>query len=305
MSGAPLPLWRVDLPEDSSICAVVVTYRPDLETLSNLRRTRLEVDELVVVDNGTEGEPLNLLGQASREAGFTLIENGENLGIATALNCGVIWAKQSGYRWVLLLDQDSHLTPGFAATMLRGFRSSRWGERLAILVPRYIDRRFGTVLPQPQIVDGSIEQASTSGSLMPMSVFDRFGLFQDELFIDGVDSEYSLRVRAEGFKIEECVPAVLLHAPGSPTRHRLWWGKSYQASNQAPVRLYYQERNKLLMLRCYGRRFPGFFLRQFIVSWKNLFKVVLVETGKPQKLQHLLRGVLDGARGRTGKFPGQ
>ena len=157
------------------------------------------------------------------------------------------------------------------------------------------------MIPQPPVVDGSIEQASTSGSLMPMRIFDRFGMFMEELFIDGVDYEYSLRVRAEGYGIEECRGARLLHSPGTPTKHRLpLWGE-WLATNYSPVRRYYQERNKVLTMKRWGRRFPGFYWRQFVISAKDVVKVVLVEDGKGTKLAAYVRGWRDGALGRTGK----
>ncbi len=79
--------------EKKSVCAVVVTYHPDDVVLENLVAIRPQVQGLLVVDNGSSEERRNRLRRGARDVGFTLIENGENLGIATALNIGAKWAK--------------------------------------------------------------------------------------------------------------------------------------------------------------------------------------------------------------------
>jgi rhamnosyltransferase len=231
-----------------------------------------------------------------------VIENGDNLGIARALNQGVHRLRDLGFTSVFLFDQDSTITPGYAEVMTSCFGDSLSTRSLAILVPHYVDRRFGSVLEPPAGGDGHLEAATTSGSLMPVEIFETAGFFAEDLFIDGVDYEYSLRVRRLGFTIDECKTAVLLHSPGTPTHHRGLGGKQFQAANYSPVRRYYQERNKIWVAKRYWRAFPGFCARQFLTSAKDLMKIVLVEQDKLRKCRFFFRGTLDGLRNRTGKM---
>jgi rhamnosyltransferase len=234
--------------------------------------------------------------------GFELLENDENLGIATALNQGVRRVRELGCTFVFLFDQDSTITPDYANTMIACFAGSPVAASLAILVPRYIDRRFGSVLQPPSDGSGHLEAATTSGSLMPLEVFETAGFFADELFIDGVDYEYSLRVRRLGFTIDECKGAVLLHSPGTPSHHKGLGGKQFQAANYSPIRRYYQERNKIWVAKRYWRTYPAFCGKQFLTSAKDLLKILLVEQDKARKVQFFIRGIRDGVRGRTGKL---
>ena len=282
-----------------SVCAIFVSFHPDRDVCNTLTAVRPQVQHLVVVDNGSSSEELSSL--RATNLGFDLIENGENLGIATALNIGVRRAHALGTEFVLLLDQDSCLTENFVATMLQGFAASPSQDRLGILVPRYVDRRFGHILA-PYVAAGSLlEAATTSGSLIPLSLFDRAGYIAEELFIDGVDYEFSLRIRSLGYTIEECPGAILLHSPGTPTYHRLLGSKPFQVGNYSPIRRYYQERNKIWITRRYWRRFYPFLLSQFAISLKDLIKIVAAEDGKRKKLTFFFRGILDGLRGRMGK----
>ena len=286
-----------------AVCGVVVTYHPDSEVLENLQHLRPEVEHLIVVDNGSSEAELAPLRMAAGSMKFELVEVAKNLGIATALNIGISRAEALGTEWVLLFDQDSQVTDGFTVTLLNAFKSTPDEDRLAILIPRYVDKRLGTPMKAILEADGTIETAMTSGTLMRLKTFQEHGLFLDSLFIDGVDHEYSLRARAAGLSIKECPEAVLLHSPGTPSVHRSRLRKKpFLSSNYSPIRRYYQERNKIWLVRRYWRTFPAFSKRQFTVSLKDLIKIVLFEEQKFTKCRFFVRGLWHGLLGRTGKL---
>lgn len=290
---------------ENRVSGVVVTYHPDADVLENLAALGAQIDHVVVVDNGSTPGELEPLREAARASGFELIENGNNLGIATALNIGVRRAQVRGAEFVLLFDQDSQVTPGFATSMVNFLVNAPVEPRIGILVPRYVDKRLGNVMESIFESDGQMECAMTSGSLTRMKTFNDHGLFMDELFIDGVDHEYSLRLRALGYIIDECKEAVLLHSPGTPSVHNVRWRqKRFLASNYNPIRRYYQERNKIFLLRRYHREFAPFCLRQLRAGAKDLVKIVLFEDRKPEKLSMFFRGMWHGVLGRTGKLTG-
>jgi rhamnosyltransferase len=286
---------------EERVCAIVITFHPDEGVLSNLRMLRTQVRHLVVVDNGSldwELEPLHAL---SRNLDFTLIDNRDNLGIATALNIGVRWAQSIGAEWVLLFDQDSSVTPGFTEAMLCGFNSSPWGDRLGILVPRYIDAGLGLVLPCKRARAGGLEFAMTSGSLIRLSTFERHGFFVDELFIDAVDLEYSLRLRRAGYLIEECSGAILHHRPGSLRTHPFKGQSLFKTANYSPLRRYYQQRNLVWVVRRYWRAFPSFFLSMYSKNFKTIVKTFLGESEPLTKCYYVGLGIIDGLREHMGK----
>jgi rhamnosyltransferase len=289
----------------TSLCAIVVTYQPGPEVAANLAALRPQVDVLVVVDNASSPETLAALRDTLITLQIHLIANTENLGIATALNQGLRWAHGQGAVFSILFDQDSTVTPGFIATMLACFQQHPLGTQLALLVPRYVDQRDGAVLRPFLAKDGTLAAAMTSGTLLLTALPARVGPFADDYFIDSVDYEFSLRVRSAGLKIAQCVQAVLLHSPGTPTLHPHLFGQGhFQAANYSPLRRYYQERNKLLMLRRHGRRHLLFCLGQVYISFKELTKILFFEPaeGRGHKLRFFFRGWRDGLSGRAGKL---
>jgi rhamnosyltransferase len=285
-----------------SVSAIVVTFHPEAEVAQNLAALRAQVKKVIVVDNGSSEMELAMLREAATQLGLELIENGGNLGIATGLNIGIrrTLALKPGAaeRWILLFDQDSCVTTGFVEAMVRHFEASPAADRLTLLVPTYRDKRHGAIIPPERGVEG-LQVAITSGSLLRAATFERHGLFADELFIDAVDHEYSLRLRKAGYRIEECSEAVLLHSPGSPTFYRVG-GWHFQTANYAPIRRYYQERNKFWLYRRYFFSFPRYCLRLVVVSAKDFVKIVLLERDKTRKIIYFLRGVRDGILCRMG-----
>lgn len=286
---------------ENNVCAIVVTFHPDADVLDNLSKLRGQVQALVVVDNGSSEASVRLLRATSSQLRIELIENGENLGIAAALNTGIGWAERNGFKWAILFDQDSCVSEGFIDAMLRTYEISPRRERLAIVAPRYVDRRSGAGIFQGATEDGELETAMTSGSLMLVGLFRKQGYFQEELFIDAVDYEYSLRLRGRGYLIEESREAILLHSPGSPTVIRFCGTRLFQTANYSPLRRYYQDRNRVWVARRYWRKYPLFCLRLFKYSLHEHIKIILGEREKWRKFYYANLGIWDGLRGRMGK----
>jgi rhamnosyltransferase len=286
---------------DNDVCAVIVTFRPRVGDLGNLVKVRPQVEDLVVVDNGSPEEKLQLLRSASRELNFTLIENGQNLGIAAALNMGVKRARANGSKWVALFDQDSTVTDGFIAQMLADFEHFARQRNILLLVPRYKDPESGVERICPMDEDGGPFVTITSGSLFPISAFEKCGYFKEELFIYTVDDEYSLRLRSRGYSIALSPHAVLLHASGIPSYYSICGRQLFQTTNYRPGVRYYISRNRVWMALMYGARYPRWVRGAFRASLIDLCKLTIAEEFRWAKVKMIFLGFRDGVLGRMGK----
>lgn len=284
----------------SSTCAVIITFRPHAAVLDNLAKVRPQVGGLVVVDNGSSQELLTPIHTAAREAGFALIENGVNLGIAAALNAGVRWAKAHGFQYVALFDQDSTVNEGFIKAMLAKYESHPQRDKVAIVTPSQVERNTGRIRVHGCAKDGGPLVAITSGSLMPVEIFDRCGLFEEDFIIDCVDHEYCLRARSLGYTLAQCRQAVLLVAVGSTTCHQAF-GLRINATHHSARRRYYITRNRLVMVQRFWKQQPGWCYRTIRDVVQDTIKLVLVEKERWSKLRNTARGVHDAFCGRLGK----
>lgn len=283
-----------------SVCAVVVTYRPSTTALNHLSHVIRQVQGLVVVDNGSNNYEVEALRATSSVLGFHLIENPENLGVAEALNQGVLWAKNQGYPWVLLLDQDSGITDEFIAQMFRTLRTHSDYERIASIHPRYVDPKTGIELHIPRAKDGSPVFPMTSGALMPVWIFDTIGWFASEYFVDLVDWEYSFRIRTAGFLIAESSAAKLLHSPGNPAKIKIL-GRPFQHSRHSPVRRYYISRNCVAFYRQYLFSFPEWVLRAMYRQLRETVICLIADENRTSQFRNFLLGSWDGLTGKMGK----
>lgn len=288
---------------EQSVCAVVVSYHPTAAMIGNVLNFLAQTQDLVVVDNGSGADALALLRAASNSYGFALIENAENLGIAEALNQGVLWAKGKGYAWVILFDQDSRITEDFVAALFSTWQLHPRRELLASINPRYVNLETGIEPGVFRAADGGPVFTLTSGSLMPMWIFERIGLFSSEYFIDQVDTEYCFRIRGAGYLIADSRQAVLLHNPGHPKRVTIL-GFTFEPTHHSATRRYYFTRNRIVVYRKYFFRFPRWVVHAMYVSTRETIKCFVGEQERPRKFRNLLLGTWDGMTGRMGKRDG-
>lgn len=286
-----------------SVCAIIVTYHPSSRMLENIPKAAAQAQGLVVVDNGSNPDELNLLRAKSQTLGFDLIEEGENLGLAEALNQGVRWARSEGYPWVILFDQDSTITDGFIDQMFSAWQVHPERERVGSVHPKYVDPDTGVESRVRRASDGGPIFSLTSGALMPAWIFDKIGWFASEYFIDCVDFEYCLRVRAAGYLIADSRQAVLLHHVGHPKKIG-FLGSSFRPTNHSALRRYYMSRNRVVVYRKYFGVFPSWVLQSMYESLRETVKCFLGEQDRARKFRNFLLGTWDGLTGRMGEREG-
>jgi rhamnosyltransferase len=280
------------------IGAVIVTYHPPAEILENIAALRSQVESIVVVDNGSGDADLDSLRGARSKYDFELIENGRNLGIASALNLGVRKIGSNGGSWVVLFDQDSRIEPGFIDAMLETVRSVPGSTKVGIVCPVYLDEQTATALPLLRSKNGQILTAMTSGSFVRIELFEQVGHFNESLFVDYVDIEYCLRTRKAGYTIIQCPRAALNHNQGRITRHHVL-GRWVATTNHSAARRYYITRNRLWVLGKFLKDWA--WARQEIrCLFSETAKIFLLEQDRWSKLKGIGIGAFDAFRGKLG-----
>jgi rhamnosyltransferase len=285
--------------EASAISAVVITYHPDAGVAARLRAVAAQVGRLIVVDNGSAAPARAALASESVE----LIQNGENLGVARALNLGVMAAAARGFEWCLLLDQDSVPDIDMVAGLLAVLAGVPDPERLALLGCAY--RLPGA--PLAPAADSAadlgcvaVETVITSGSLLSLAAYRAVGPFRDELFIDYVDVDYCRRARAAGFRVLETRRPLMTHSIGAPSLHRLLWMQKW-TTNHSADRRYYIARNQTVMLRESGRHGSVVIvLKSLGRCIRTAKRIILYENDKYEKICAVSQGWWDGVRGILG-----
>jgi rhamnosyltransferase len=297
------------------VCAVVVSYHPDPAAIRGLIDTvATQVGAVVLVDNASGGHWQFALGAMLSGRGGALLVQPRNTGLAAAQNLGIEWAKTHGYTYVLLLDQDSEPGDGMVPALLQAMHALSATGPVAAVGPRFQDlrehrdapfvrmrfplnRKMWCELPAQTI---ACDFLISSGMLIPLAVLDRVGPMDGGLFIDNVDLEWGFRAQAQGYTLHGVCAAAMHHRLGD-ARRALPFGLG-QVVVHGPVRLYYMMRNRVLLYRL--PHTPGAWIAQDLprVLAKLLLFGVLIGPRR-RNLRCMLRGLLDGMRGRLGEAP--
>jgi rhamnosyltransferase len=302
--------------QQTSVVAVVVSYRSDERLFRALGALAPQVGRTVVVDNGSDAEAvgrLDALAEASG-GGITLIRNEENAGLSAAQNQGIRFALEDGADWILLMDDDSIPEPNMVASMLSAHAAHPEGERIGLVAPllgdeegtlkarAYVSKHalhFRPVRFGPGDVLDDVAFAMASGSLVKAEVFRDVGLMREDFFVDYIDFEFAFRMRRAGWKLIAVGDARLQHRLGEYEQKTLF-GRKFCFNSHSSFRRYHIYRNRLRVWRAHGLYLPAFFAFEFASIGIDLAKLILLEDDKLEKLGAIGRGVVHALLGRSG-----
>lgn len=263
------PAERVPARADARICAGMVVFNGDLEkAAANAENILRQVDAFFFVDNGSD----DLTPLESRFAGdgrVRFIKNGENKGIAYALNRALDAAEEGGFDWLLTLDQDTVCDPGLISVYSRYLHL----EKLGIVCPFIIHR--GKCEPEDYLAEPKLEaeffhtydRCITSAALTNVAAAKAVGGWNDELFIDAVDFDLNHRLQKAGWRILRANDAYIVQEIGERVPIKLYnlvyrfvGDHKYHGpklfSVHSDTRLYYIARNYKWFLKKYRAKSP-------------------------------------------------
>ncbi|KMY51041.1 glycosyltransferase [Peribacillus loiseleuriae] len=289
-------------PEKSNICAVIVTFNPDLNIPDRVNAIKEQVMEVVIVDNGSEN--LEWIEEITKDSSVKVICNKQNLGIATALNQGAYYANENRYKWLLTLDQDTFVNSYLVENHIQTFIKHTTQKDLALLGTNYQDKNINK--QSIYQIDSKlnwieIDEVICSGSLMYIPIFLNLGCFREELFIDQVDNEYCIRLKSKGYKIAMSSYIGMVHSMGEITS-RNFFNKTIYVYNQSSLRSYYRTRNCLILFRENILKNPKWALKKLISVIKDYTKVILFEDNKFSKVKFMILGFYHALTKTTGKL---
>lgn len=296
----------------NKIGGVIVTFNPNLKRLKKVLNAALEeLDVVVIVNNGDK--PLRLENDYFQQKKITLIENNTNKGIASALNIGLKQLIDHGYKYFLMLDQDSILINGTTSTLYNSLESLiRQGAKVAAIGPTYFNNRlnihapfikYGTLRLRKfsfnQSSDNVIEThlLITSGTLITLEAINNIGFMQDDLFIDYVDTEWCLRAISKGYKIYGCFDAKMIHNLGDEPISI--GGVPFPM--HSPIRHYYLSRNAVLLTK---KNYIPLNWR-LIILYRMLMFFVFYSVMPHNRTAHfkmMCRGIYDGITDVSGPY---
>lgn len=282
----------------------IVLFNPDIGRLmENIAALYNQVDSFLLVDNHSENieiikEQLSVnYSECMLDNSITLIENTENLGIASALNIICKEAIARGAEWVLTMDQDSVCSAGLIDEYEKYISIPNVASLTCI-----IKDRSGALKYEKDSWEDSyreVDFAITSANYIKLSVWKEIGGFDESFFIDKVDTDYCFRLIHSNYKILEINYHGMLHEIGDHATDHVLFGYPFIVFNHSAFRSYHLVRNQILFARKYekikGKKWARRIKR---TAWTRIIVYLLYEDHKIEKIKAWFKGLKDGY-----KFP--
>lgn len=279
------------------IAGVVVLYNPNESVIENVKSYAQQIDTLYVVDNSEE-IPRGIVEQIKKIKKVVYISNGDNFGVAKALNIGAEKSMEQGFDLLLTMDQDSKATPNMVSKMLECIKGKDMSS-VGLISPFHLHKKTLKIPKEEPCQE--VLTVMTSGNLLSLNAYQKVGSFMEELFIDHVDHEYCLRLNLNGFRVIQANNAILYHCLGRISTCKLLF-REINFVLHDPIRSYYKTRNGFYVANKYKKIYPEFYRRFLKLFIKDIVKIFLLKNDRLKNLRMIIRGYNDFRRGLLGSF---
>ena len=213
--------------QDVKLAILVVLYYPkpaDLELLDELCQAEIPS---YLIDNTPHDEQALTESSAPTYAGFTLLHQGENIGLSRAYDQGFNQARNDGFSHMLVFDQDTRITP----------------KTLTFIIEKLIakpDAGMMNFSQKNQELAGQCDAqllTINSATAFNLACHDTVQGFNQRYFVDCVDYDYCWRCLRAGKGVFQVKGTPGLdHLSGQPGRAVQIFGKTLYARSYGPRR---------------------------------------------------------------------
>lgn len=188
--------------------------------------------ELIVIDNASTDESLEIARSYQGRPGYTLIENDRNTGFSYAVNQGIRLAKGE---YVALFNNDAFAEPTWLAELIKAAESDARIFAVSSLMIRHFERELaddagdyvtllgfackrGDGLKSSRYTKPCRTFSACGGAaLYRKSILDEIGLFDENFFAYYEDVDISWRANSRGYRNVYCPTARCYHICGATT----------------------------------------------------------------------------------------
>jgi rhamnosyltransferase len=300
------------------IAAYITAYEDPkavMNCINAIMSQSVVVEKLLILDNSSKQPLLNLANQSNICIKF----HPENIGIGTGLTWAITCSSEEKYDFLWTFDQDSTPDKDCLKHLLYAYENLKYThDSIGIIAPTAIDYRSNNKIPgalfyrdcfipyQPKNDEKyyACDAPITSGSLIFLPSAEKVVPPRADLFIDGIDLDYGLRLKQNGFHNFIVTTALMQHNFGNPMKIKFLHKERY-LQIYSPLRHYYICRNHTYLETRYaqgGYRITSI-MRRLKYMLSSILWIMLYDFDKKQlKLWACLLGTYHGFQGKLGKI---
>ncbi len=231
------------------LAVVILTWNGREDTLACLRSLEAgghprEGEAFVVADNGSSDGTLDEVARLFPWAGR--LQNGANLGFAGGNNAGLRWALERGYRYAMLLNNDTEVPPGSLETLVAYMEDHpeagavqpllvRGGDRSCIdssgielfSLPGARDMQILAPVEDVPKEPRGVFGACAAAALYRSKALDASGLLDEDFFVLLEDVDLAFRIRLAGYEAALVPAARVFHKRGISSQGALSGEKKF------------------------------------------------------------------------------
>ena len=244
------------------------------ECIDSLKEQTFRDFETILVDNGSTDGSAEFAEKRYGEF-IRVLRNNENLGFAGGNNIGIQAARG---KYIVLLNNDTWADPHWLEELVKATQIDSligmWGSKIRSYFQRNKIEGIGELIYWDGLcrAQGQFEQDDGQyevmqeilfppgcGAMYRKSVLDEIGLFDEDFFAYGDDTEIGIRARLAGWKC--------LYVPRAIIYHK----NSGTGGQHSPFKAYYVERNRFWITLKYFP-LPLLLFTPFFTIWRFAFQ---------------------------------
>jgi GT2 family glycosyltransferase len=288
----------------SDLAIIIVNWnlkQDTLDCIESLIKAGASIAQITVVDNGSTDGSIAAFRNLYNDR-INIIDAKVNLGYAAGANLGIKYGLDQGYRWILLLNNDTLVAANFMAAMESAASAHR---ELGIISPMILyhndpsiiwslgDRFIGNSLltihyyknekaspDLPRLIP--VDVVNGCAMMVNRSVFENVGSLDASLFMYGEEVDLCWRARRAGFKFAAYPDAQVWHKISKSSIDNQYFPK------------YLGVRNQIILYRRYGQAPQLTFL--FVYSLLRVMGIAIsyLFTGHRRLILPMTRGWYEG-----------
>ena len=275
------------------IVGLIAMYMPKPNEIGNISKYIEELDYCYLLDDSAQDNSSvvqTLLEEHPGKVEYYM--NPYNMGLVGSVNNGFRMAIEKGADWVLVMNPDGTFQNN-AISIFKKYISQNNTDDVGIICPVFnIDRRP----KEAGIGTREVKYPDMTGCLYNTKILSQIGFYDEKTYFYGLDLEYCLRVKKNGYRIIECSEAVLNHKPAETYAVTLFGKTLFKCGKDNPQRYYYQFRSGYYVYK----KYHSFYCFAFhIYKW---LKVVLFFDNKKEYFKMINLGIQDAKRGFFGNI---